>query len=695
MASLRYLPSVVAAKEEAINENLNWDETIGSNDEKCLPLLCLHASAHGSTVFGKNWSTSFAPHLVCHLASNHEGSIIVASTNEGNISLLRARDGQVLATRRVSEASSTTKSAQVSFVADAHCHHAKDILIITVPSNRQETNESHSENVRVIIVSNIDGQQLNDENMEAVTQAASKMSIDAIRLATAKDLEALQATFLNATTVRLAVGDCDGNVSIHDYDTLQKQARVVCENVLKEKEPLLPLVGIKLQKCGNDCVFVLFGCAHLETSIKLYWYDLIHLNMACEYTLLTNKKKKPWLFDFEPLKSFHDSSLAVAVAMKESSAASTGFIQVLQVCAEDTMGLTVLTRPHKIYQISLEGSTKKSLLQGASLVALEEAGPYAFRFQADFGSERDATCCEFITSNDKIQDGIVGKIRMLIEREMYDEADALLTSTNSDILQSDTFAKFHSSEVALRRLERLLSSGDLGPEEIMERAQECLRRLIAGAVSSNEHGLQLFVQAADCVNMWPSGTHQPTLAEFAMALSAVISAIHIVLQSVKPEFFSLLEIKKKELENRLSATKCIEALVETDPARIVLSAPFIEAKSPSEVFLVLMEEGFFSVAEKFWRSEWGRHLNAETSAASILSLSPCYDPRAYAAVLKDIVLPKLSITHEAIPLIRAWACRCANIYDDNDSELGLEASIFLLEVRNCHFELYHNLPLYV
>ena len=86
-------------------------------------LIGLHATAHDSTVFTKNWKTSFAPHQVCHVASNHDGSVIVALTNGGNISLLRARDGQVLATRRVvsQECSIATKSAaHVSFVANAH-----------------------------------------------------------------------------------------------------------------------------------------------------------------------------------------------------------------------------------------------------------------------------------------------------------------------------------------------------------------------------------------------------------------------------------------------------------------------------------------------------------------------------------------------------------------------------------------------
>ena len=50
------------------------------------------------------WEATFAPHRVCRVASNGGGTVVVASTAGGEVSLMRAADGAVLATRRVHSA---------------------------------------------------------------------------------------------------------------------------------------------------------------------------------------------------------------------------------------------------------------------------------------------------------------------------------------------------------------------------------------------------------------------------------------------------------------------------------------------------------------------------------------------------------------------------------------------------------------
>jgi hypothetical protein len=440
-------------------------------------------------------------------------------------------------------------------------------------------------------------------------------------------------------------------------------------------------LGMRLQHYGNENTFLLL-CGHVDTCTKLFWYDLVHLNIACNLPLST----EPCLLALEPVTSFSDeAALAVAVAMKDSSKAPYGFVQVVQVVAEETMGLTVLTHPHTVYHIPLDAD--QSSLQGIDLEALEEAGPYSFRFRTWFGSDHVA-CSEFITRHDKlISGGLIGKIRLLLQLEMYDEADEILAANDGEVVSSDSFAAFHSSEVALRRLQRLLWSGNLGSGENMERARECLCRLVAGAVSSGGLGEKHLLEAADSVLLWPTkedSNEKPSVSQFSVALTAMLTAVDTALKSANTELRPQLESKRKELDDRLSAMNCIDALVQTSD--IELGPPFLAARSPSDMFMVLMEEGFFSVAEKLWRSEWGRDLMAETMASSILSLTPMQDPRAYATLLMEAVIPKLSITHEAIPLIRAWACRCADAFDEDESnELDLSASIFLLKVS-----LYHS-----
>jgi hypothetical protein len=639
--------------------------------------------AHGTLVCGISskddwitWKTSFAPHKVCRVASNQDGSIVVASTDGGTVSLLRARDGTVLATRRVSEG--TLRPPEVAFVSGSHRYKTQDVLFILVPTFHQVD----ASNINIILVSNIDGVRLNDENLESVAEAAKSMSIDALRLeTTCKDFESLQGCFLNASTIRFAVGEADGNVSIHDYDIESKQSVIVKKRIdVSEEWTFFTGLGMRLQHFENENIYLLL-CGHVDTCTKLFWYDLVHLNIACNLSLPTES----WLLALQPVTSFSDEeALAVAVAMKASSTAANGFVQVVQVVAEETMGLTVLTRPHMVYHIPLDAD--QSSLQGIDLEALEEAGPYSFRFRMWFGSDH-FECSEFITGHDKhVSGGLIGKIRLLLQREMYDEVDEILAKNGGELFSSDSFAAFHSSEVALRRLQRLLSSGDLGSEENMERARECLCRLVAGAISSSECGQKHLLEAAHSVLLWPTNednNKKPSVFQFSVALTAMLTAMDTALKSANTELRPQLESKKLKLDDRLSAMNCIDALVQTGD--IDLGPPFLTARSPSDVFIVLMEEGFFSVAEKLWRSEWGRDLTAETLASSILSLTPMHDPHAYATLLMEAVIPNLSITHEAIPLIRAWACRCADAFDaDESNELGLGASIFLLKVNMYH-----------
>jgi uncharacterized protein YciU (UPF0263 family) len=665
--------------------------------------------AHGTYVCGLSnensdnkwmtWKTSFAPQQVCRVACNQDGSIIVASTDGGTVSLLRARDGKVLATRRVS--TNTTRPAEVVFCSNSHRFHAKDVLAILIPSaplsvvdhnHNAAGAPNHVHTCSVILVSNICGRRLNDQNVESVADAARSMSIDALRLHTqCGDLESLQGCFVHPTTIRFAAGEQNGNISIHDYDLETKQSVVIQPNV-SDQWTFFTTLGMRLQHYGEQQqqhTFLLACGRDNDTALtKLVWYNLAHLNMACTSTL----PAKP--LAFEPVTSYcNESALSVAVAMQDSA---SGFIQVLQVVSQETMGLAVLSGPHEVYRIPIQPQQQhaQSSLQGIDLQALDP--PYSFRFRTRFGSDH-VECGEFVTRDDNV----IGKIRCLIQREEYDEVESIILAANDDTIE-DSFASFHSSELALRRLERLLSGGSLASSDLhMERARDCLRRLVVGAVSSS--GQQHLVEAADVVLLWPtnnsvSNNTRPSVAQFSVALTAMISAMNAALETQSTHLLSSMETKKHELEDRLSAMNCISALVQTSD--VTLGPPFLATKSPSDVFCVLTEGGLFSVAEKFWRSEWGRHLSPETLASCILGLTPTQDPRSYATLLLEAVMPQLSITHEAIPLIRAWACRCADAFDEDErnDELDLGASIFLLKVslqfffrqRSAHFRIPSN-----
>lgn len=680
MTSLKNIP-LPAVDEEA--NLLGWDETIGNRSLSTVfrhwerPSLCRHAMAHGSFVFGSGdkdntsiaWKTEFRPQRICRVASNADGSIVVASTNFGNVSLLRGRDGKVIATRKVHKSPEDhVRPPEVSFVSGASSSE-NDALVIMVPTSDIVATGEDAQSVNVILVSNICGEQLNNENMEHVADAAKQMSIDALEFDPShSDLESLQACRLNSSTIRFAAGQVNGQVSIHDYDMTMKQMNVVKSKI--EDWTFLTTIGMKLHEFGTENTFLVL-CGTCRETTNLCWYDLVRLTMACNYQL---EEKNPRVLALEPLHSFSDdSALALAVAVKDS-ASDCGFIDVVQIVAEETMGLAVLVRPHRVYHVPV-AADQSLMLQGIDIVSLQR--PYSFRFRAAFGSGH-SMCSDFCTQDG----GVVGQIRFLLQCEMYDQADELLVSNSSAM--DDSFGAFHSSEVALRRLQSLLSNGSLGSEETMECAQEYIQRLVAGAISNSETGQKHLIEATDCVLSWPSRNKDqtPSIAEFSMALSTISKAIETALRATNAERESQLENKKKEAEDRLAAMRCIEALVESESSQIQLvGSPFLGATSPSDVFGVLMEEGFFSVAEKLWRSEWGRDLSAEALASSILSISATQDPRTYSTLLTEAVLPKLSITHEAIPLIRTWACLRADEFDERD-DAGLEPAIFLLQV--CH-----------
>jgi hypothetical protein len=107
--------SIVDGWDATVLDQLNHQSTArkgGANN--CSGTISGNAVAHGSNVtYVSNnpestvlWKKSFEPDRVGRVTSNSEGSIVAVSTDGGTISLLRGRDGTVLATRRVSSSAS-------------------------------------------------------------------------------------------------------------------------------------------------------------------------------------------------------------------------------------------------------------------------------------------------------------------------------------------------------------------------------------------------------------------------------------------------------------------------------------------------------------------------------------------------------------------------------------------------------------
>eukprot|EP00536_Pseudo-nitzschia_multiseries_P002925 jgi/Psemu1/236193/estExt_Genewise1.C_410140 len=131
------------------------------------------------------WKTSLAPHRIHQIASNESGSIIAASTDNGTISILRGSDGRILATRRVSETTmesdGNTMSSlvemvpEVSFVTtgaseSGEISNPRDALLVQIPDQP------------AILVSNIQGDRLNDGNDTVVTKATKSMNLQVLKI---------------------------------------------------------------------------------------------------------------------------------------------------------------------------------------------------------------------------------------------------------------------------------------------------------------------------------------------------------------------------------------------------------------------------------------------------------------------------------------------------------------------------------
>lgn len=100
-------------------DKFTFDASAISVDSRRSCSVSPHAVAHGCSVLGVkksvgggggidggdddwiDWEASFEPNRVCRVASNDDGSVVVASTAAGTVSLMSGRDGGMLATRRV------------------------------------------------------------------------------------------------------------------------------------------------------------------------------------------------------------------------------------------------------------------------------------------------------------------------------------------------------------------------------------------------------------------------------------------------------------------------------------------------------------------------------------------------------------------------------------------------------------------
>ena len=728
------------------NTNGGWDETITMEwKEQHLrrnalpPPLCRHATAFGSCVYGtvdsslsssrsndnngnqnnKNdswlsWERSFAPHMVCRVESNADGSIVAVTTDGGTVSLLRGQDGSVLATRKISADRGIQRGADLCFVSGGigGTGRGRDVLLIAPPANDQSSSRARENGssdgnaeknaVRLIIVSSIDGETLNSDTPAMVADAARNMSVDSCLLRGVQAVVALQACRDNEgndNKIRIAAIDSTGVLSLHDFDLAKKESSVVCPSVaLNDNERLASNIGLSLDHSRAASYLLLCGYTG-ESSLRLIWFDIFGLTIASSFALssmaasstrTTSGKTK--VLRITPMNAFpseDDSILATAVVVHDAGMETPVEIRIVQVCSEETMGLSVLSSPHEAFRIPLPGFGPSP----PTVAAL--AGPYAFRAMADkftsYDSNNNSSSNDepAVLSRDFLEPNrtaLVGKIRLCLAKERFNEAIASLDLSTRDKLRP----LLHWEEVHFLRLQSTMTNAR--DPSARKEAEASLRALCESAMQQSKEANRYLIESAAAVLDLPnqyelrnskSGNERShegvTVNEYVAALSGMQQALGMVLREIGSATNPELSEAQHRVESCLDAFRCLQDIVSLD-GMCAIDAAFRKIRNLRDLFSALVSGGLFKTATKMWKSAWVSKLGPEVIVSAFLATTPIVHPVKYATILCDGGILKLSPTHEYIPLVRAWACQLADKLDTDQGVNGLRLGTELLKV---------------
>ena len=638
-----------------------FDETIGNSsvDWHDTASVTPHALAHKTMVCGTqseseewiSWTQSFAPHRVCRVASNSTGTVIAATVDNGTVSILRGVDGTILATRRIAP-EGVRVPAEVSFISGREEN--DDALLIESPEDD------------VILVSNIQGSRLNSVDEGVVSDAARSMVIHALKFQDTY-VRTIRGSFVGKNILRLALVDGDGKLGIYDYNLVDKEMNKKEISSLPSSIEIDFNLGLRVHQVGSQTYLVASLSGKSDTIIG--WFNLNELTVACQYKVSpksvgnSKTKQRTRLLALEPLVSFDETKALAVVTTFKYPGDSKIETKILQAAISNDGGIGQV---HELYNIPVPAS-----VQYLAMAALVSKGPYSFRCMTSHSGDK-FECHDFKTD----VGSAIGSIRLLLVANKFDEAYNVVDQVEKESLETDPFAEFHPSEIALRQLEVLLSEGSLNDELSVEKSRQCLSLLAEGA-SGNKYGERALLSAAECVLEWPNEQairkNPPAIGEITMGLSGIIKILSSV-NDLSPDFQKL----KKELEEKFCAIKYLESILSED---VPMNSDFSSIRSIQDLFAMMIRYNYFLAAEHIWRSHLNPKLSTEVIVSAVWNIPPTVNPRNYAGLLKEIVFPILTINHELLPPLLAWSCKTADSFDDNNgSDHNLDDAIFLLEV---------------
>jgi hypothetical protein len=762
MTRIRDLPPPIPEVDE--NESTNtWDSTYrpnslwGSSDGQ----LCPHAVAHDQYVWGIN-TESFAniwqaklDGIVSNMASNSNGTVLAVSTETGKVFLFNS-SGKILANRDF-------RSSKTRFVWISDSILLIEITKSTSSSNNvlRDSLEDHhhlsSDNIHPntnaltihrSLVSNIRGDLLNSNDDAIIAEASRSMHISVL---TEPSFPTVTGVVLRNSsssdsnddaTRRIRFVGCnadeedgdDGNkrnqVCITDYDmatskVIQTQTNEVQLNdhdneiVLDSSVQWVTQTALFQQQQQQRSFVVLTGYRDgggdgtwRTRRSCLFWLDVEDPKNITSYSL----SQKSTFLKVESLPNI-DKALALAVAEKDSHSIR---IQIVQVHIHDERtgqsdSTNSLSRPHVVYTIPVYQTTTSIL--SSTLVSLSicsipnPQNMYAFRYKLQvFNKNRDESTDggenvyyyrEFSSPVAKT----IGKIRGLLACNEWDAAEKILPASTDPAMEelvNEPFANFHPSEVALQRLQAVVTTASVlttaSTQELNEtliRAQDCIRQLAVGATTSSK-GMDLFVEAIDCVIRSPICL---TMDKYIVGLSMVSTTIQKVKQTLEEDDVTKnkLQQKNEKVERQIAALQMLSKLMSNDASEegtnvSPLETPFYKIRSISHLFAILIRERKFDWAEQLHSActsgVCAEELTTETIIVPILELKSDVHPESIALFLHRVVVPSLTINHPLLSRLKAWVCRLADDLDDStrDGCNNLEAAILLLKVRSCIYD---------
>ena len=716
-----------------------------------------------------HWKTSLAPHRIQNITSNESGTIIAATTDNGAVSIIRGRDGRVLATRRVTAAKTDEGntidydsssllgiSSQVSFVTsksirEIAVNNTRDALLVQTPDQP------------ALLVSNIQGDRLNEENDTVVTQATKSMDLQVIQIPSIEcsDIRCLCGYFYSSNEIsrdgedrteptdyhekiRLVLihhnPSGDARLALAEYDLGSQMCHLIKKNIslLNGSEfEIDTMIGLRLTSVLGR--FILALVAHpticqtkhqnpvqqkkFSTSSKIVWLDpdcdlenseknVLNgsinneaIMMRGEYHLVsplkesngTEEHRKRYqrsrIQALEFVNSFDpQESIAMLVLMENTGAEKSSEIQIMQAQVKkvDSSKMFQLGYPHMLYHINAPPAKSISFCP----LAAEIYGPYSFRSKSSLGWNQYGKIYTFQTRRpgDRLHHcSGIGAIRLLITKDEFDKARALVHEVGMEVLLEDEFAHFHPAEIVLQRLRRSLSlsvvesHSEIPSSNSLSSDDHWNESLIGlGRSAGNAKGRRVVLEAVDYVLNWSPKTASSLDCEFIVKR---LTSFLNTMKKASEDFFdqdvpswitATYSDRVHALQERLTALIYLNSLLKTPQLEIKTIPEYLSVGSIDDIFFCCVKSKNFVTAEKIWRSTMRPKLTASTMVSSILQITSSTQPREYINLLEYIVLPNLSINHELLSSILTWSCELADEFDTND-ENGLEQSIFLLE----------------